>query len=218
MPSETGTSWTIVVAAGTGTRFGGNTPKQFVEIAGRRVVDWSVSAAASVCAGIVVVLPPGCRTELGSDSGCVVLTVDGGSTRSESVRRGLDAIPADVDTVLVHDAARPVASAALFRRVVQAVSDGADGVVPVVDVVDTIQDVEGAAVDRSVLRAVQTPQGFSAAALRRAHASGADATDDATLVRAVGGAVVTVPGERWNIKVTEPDDERVVAALLEGRR
>jgi len=218
MPNETGTIWTIVVAAGSGSRFGGDTPKQFMELAGKRVVDWSVVAASSVSDGIVVVVPAGSRVKISAHGlQSEVKTVTGGATRSESVRKGLHAVPADAHTVLVHDAARPVASGELFSRVVGAVGAGADAVVPVADIVDTIRDTDGNTIDRSRLQAVQTPQGFSAGALRHAHATQAEATDDATLVRAVGGSTVTVPGDRWNIKVTEPADAIVVSALLEQR-
>ena len=218
MPTEFGATWTIVVAAGSGSRFGGRTPKQFLEIAGKRVVDWSVVAAASVSEGVVVVMPKGSGvTVSGSGLHCQVMCVDGGSTRSESVRKGLAHVPDSARVVLVHDAARPVASPALMAAVVAAVRAGADAVVPVVEVVDTIRDLDGNTIDRSQLRAVQTPQGFSASALRRAHATKAQATDDATLVRDTGGSTVVVPGERWNIKVTEPGDALVVAALLGAR-
>jgi len=218
MPSTVGTTWTIVVAAGRGSRFGGTTPKQFLEIAGKRVVDWSVVAAASVSAGVVVVVPKGSKVNVSAHGLTSEVTmVNGGNTRSESVRNGLAAVPADARIVLVHDAARPVASPELFARVVAAVADGADAAVPVVAVVDTVRDVEGNPIDRSQLQAVQTPQGFAAGALRHAHATGGEATDDATLVRSVGGKTVAVEGERWNIKVTEPDDAVVVAALLDAR-
>ena len=218
MPSEAGTTWTIVVAAGSGSRFGGDTPKQFIEIAGKRVIDWSVVAASSVSDGIVVVTPKGSTVTVSAHGlRCEVVCVTGGDSRSESVRRGLAKVPDGADIVLVHDAARPVASPVLMAQVVAAVRGGADAVVPVVDVVDTIRDLDGNTIDRSQLQAVQTPQGFSAAILRQAHASGAQATDDATLVRSVGGNTIVVPGERWNIKVTEPDDAVVVAALLGAR-
>lgn len=211
------TIWTIVVAAGSGSRYGGSTPKQFLEVAGKRIVDWSVVAAASVSAGIVVVLPARSTVKVGSQRlGADVISVAGGASRSESVRNGLAAVPATADIVLVHDAARPVASRDLFQRVVAAIDAGADAVVPVVPVVDTIRDAAGNTIDRSQLQAVQTPQGFTAGVLRHAHASRSDATDDATLVRAVGGRTVTVPGERWNLKVTEPGDAVVVSALLEA--
>ena len=218
MPSSAGTTWTIVVAAGTGSRFGGTTPKQFLEIAGKRVVDWSVVAASSVSDGVVVVVPKGSKVNVSAHGlACEVVCVAGGSSRSESVRCGLAAVPAKATVILVHDAARPVASPNLFDRVLQAVGADADAVVPVVDVVDTIRDTAGNPIERAQLQAVQTPQGFSAGALRHAHGASAEATDDATLVRAAGGKTTTVRGERWNIKVTEPDDAVVVAALLEAR-
>lgn len=218
MSTEAGTTWTIVVAAGSGSRFGGDVPKQFLEIAGKRVVDWSVVAASAVSDGVVVVVPQGSSVRVSARGlACEVICVPGGATRSDSVRRGLAKVPSTAQVVLVHDAARPVASPALMASVVAAVRHGADAVVPVVGVVDTIRSLGGETIDRNQLQAVQTPQGFSAGALRHAHATGSDATDDATLVRAVGGSTVTVPGERWNIKVTEPDDAIVVRALLEAR-
>jgi len=140
--------------------------------------------------------------------------VVGGATRSASVASGLDAVPADAAVVLVHDAARPLASAGLYRRVIEAVRSGADAVVPAVAVVDTIRSLGGGTVDRDRLRAVQTPQGFRAGTLRAAHRAGGDATDDATLVEAVGGSVELVDGERTNLKITEPSDLDVAEALL----
>lgn len=218
MAANQGSTWTIVVAAGTGTRFGGSTPKQFLEVAGKRVVDWSVVAAATVSDGVVVVVPPRSSVKVSAHGlSCEVVCVPGGATRSESVRKGLVAVPDGAGAILVHDAARPVASPALFRRVLDAVRAGADAVVPVVDVVDTLRGADGATVDRAKLQTVQTPQGFSAGAIRHAHASAAEATDDATLVRAVGGKTAVVDGERWNVKVTEPDDRLVVSALLQAR-
>ena len=218
MSLDANTTWTIVVAAGTGTRFGGDTPKQFMELAGKRVVDWSLVAASSVSQGLVVVVPEGSRIKiLAHGLTSEVKTVTGGASRSASVRNGLKAVPDTAQIVLVHDAARPVASAELFSRVVAGVVDGADAVVPVAEIVDTVRDTEGNTIDRSRLQAVQTPQGFSAGALRHAHATNSEATDDATLVRAVGGSTVAVRGDRWNIKVTEPADAIVVNALLENR-
>jgi 2-C-methyl-D-erythritol 4-phosphate cytidylyltransferase len=195
------TTWAIVVAAGRGDRFGG--PTQFEVIAGRRVLDWSIDAARAASDGVVVVVPPG------HDGG-----VAGGATRSESVRNGLAAVPEDADVIVVHDAARPAAGAALFGAVIAAVRAGADAAIPGVPVTDTIKRVDGDVVvetlDRSALVAVQTPQAFRAAALRAAHAEGGDATDDAALVERAGGRVVVVPGDAANRKLTEPDD---VAAL-----
>lgn len=197
--------WAIVVAAGSGTRFGG--PKQYAPLGDRRVLDWSIAAARSVAGGVVLVVAPGYEhaDEPGADA--VVL---GGATRSESVRSGLAAVPADADVILVHDAARPLASPELFRSVVVAVEAGADGVVPGVPVVDTIKRVDGDQVvetlDRASLVAVQTPQGFRAAALRAVHEQGGEGTDDAALIEAAAGRVVVVPGEETNRKLTLPTD------------
>jgi 2-C-methyl-D-erythritol 4-phosphate cytidylyltransferase/2-C-methyl-D-erythritol 2,4-cyclodiphosphate synthase len=201
--------WSIVVAAGSGQRYGA--AKQFEPLAGARVVDHSLAVAARHSDGVVVVVPPG---EPVPDALRADVVVEGGATRSESVRRGLAAVPGDTTIVLVHDAARPAASDALFRRVVDAVLGGAAVAVPAIEVADTIRHRDGGVVDRSELLAVQTPQGFDAAALRAAHANGGEATDDASLVEARGGTVVTVAGERTNIKITEPADLVVAAQTL----
>ncbi len=199
----------IVVAAGRGSRFGG--AKQYADLAGRRVLDWSVDGARSVADGVVLVVPPGRGEE---PEPAVEAVVEGGDTRSASVRAGLAAVPKYAEVVLVHDAARPLASHALFRAVADAVIAGTDAAVPVVAVVDTICDERGTVVDREGLRAVQTPQGFRANALRSVHAPGPEATDDATLVAANGGRLRLVLGDRWNLKVTEPADLVVAAAFL----
>ena len=217
--------WTIVVAAGEGHRFGG--AKQFQSLGDRDVIDWAVQGAARRCQGVVVVLPES-RTAGDSAwsppavSGCCgggVLVTAGGVLRSDSVRRGLSLVPADAEIVLVHDGARPLAGDAVYMRVIQAVRDGADAAVPVIDLTDTIRHRHGGTADRRDLVAVQTPQAFRAAVLRAAHAGGADATDDATLVEAAGGSVVTVAGDRRNLKITEPHDLAVAEVLLsEGDR
>lgn len=204
--------WVIVVAAGSGARFGG--AKQYEPLAGRRVLDWSIDAARSVASGVVLVVP---ADRVHEDEPAVDAVVAGGDTRSESVRAGLAAVPESAQVVLVHDAARPVGSHALFRSVVDAVLAGADAAVPVVAVVDTVCDPHGTPVDRDGLRAVQTPQGFAAPVLRTVHAARPDATDDASLVVAAGGRLRLVHGERWNLKITEPDDLLVAASLLERR-
>ncbi len=207
--------WSIVVGAGTGSRFGG--AKQYEELSGQRVVDRSVSAAAALSDGVVVVLPVDDVADVGVRTAGAVEVVAGGATRSDSVRAGLAAVPDDVGIVLVHDAARPLADPAVFERVLTAVRDGAAAAVPVVEVVDTVREVDGAVVDRSRLRVVQTPQGFDARVLRTAHAAGGEATDDAALVEAAGGTVVLVAGDRANLKVTEPLDLVVAGALLAAR-
>ena len=203
--------WTIVVAAGSGERFGA--PKQLLPLGDARVVDHAVATAATVSEGVVVVVPPGSSWTV---AGAVM--VPGGATRSESVRSGLSAVPDAVDIVLVHDAARPLATSSLFERIIAAVRDGADGSVPGVAMSDTVKRVEHDVVVETVPRAalvsVQTPQGFRASVLRAAYAGGAEGTDDASVVEAAGGTVVVVAGERDNFKITEPGDlERAKAVL-----
>lgn len=207
--------WCVVVAGGSGRRFGG--AKQFRRLDGERVVERSVRVAASACDGVVLVLPAEAVDEV--SVGSATVRVAGGDTRSASVRRGLAAVPADASIVLVHDAARPLASTALYQRVISAVQDGAVAAVPVVAVSDTIRDVAGGVVDRDRLRAVQTPQGFESAALRAAHSEEPEGTDDAGLVEARGGSVVLVEGEATNLKITGPQDleiARLLARLADG--
>lgn len=198
--------WGIVVAAGRGDRFGG--VKALVDLDGRPLWEWARTALEDGgAAGMVVVGPvPG--------------GVAGGATRRDSVAAGLELVPPHVEHVLVHDAARPLASPDLVQRVWRRLEKGdAVAVVPVVPVTDTVKRVadDGIVEDtppRRGLYAVQTPQGFLAAALRRAHATVADdVTDDAALVEALGLEVATVPGERSNLKITFPDDLKIAQAL-----
>ena len=198
-----------MVGGGSGQRFG--KPKQYEPLDDRRVIDHARATAARCSDGVVVVVP---ASDVASEGG-----IAGGATRSASVRAGLEALPDGVDIVCVHDAARPLASEALFAAVIDAVRAGADAAVPGVPVSDTIKIVDGGEVvetpDRSTLVAVQTPQAFRHSVLVDAHARSADATDDAALVEAAGGRVVVVSGEATNRKITQPDDlewaRRVIA-------
>ena len=204
-----GDVWAIVVAGGSGSRFGDPLPKQFLELAGLRLIDWALAAAGAACDGLVAVLPAA-HLDITLTPG--VAAVPGGPSRSASVRAGLGAVPDDASVIVVHDAARPLADPTLFTRVIAAVRAGADGAVPGVPVADTIKRVDPSdglvleTLDRPALRAIQTPQAFAAAALRGAHAGAADATDDAALVELAGGRVVVVEGDPTNLKVTGPDD------------
>ena len=193
--------WAVVVGGGSGQRFG--RPKQYEALGGERVIDRSRRIAAEMCDGVVVVVP---AADADRERG-----VAGGATRSESVRAGLAAVPADADIVCVHDAARPLASPQLYRTVIDAVVAGADGAIPGVAVVDTIKVIDDSGLvvatpPRSSLVAVQTPQAFRADVLRAAHAPGSEGTDDAALVEAAGGRVVVVAGEVTNRKITDPAD------------
>ena len=200
------------MAAGSGSRFGG--AKQYAPLLGRRVVDWAIDEARAVADGVVLVVP---TDQVDQVEPAVDEVVVGGASRSESVRNGLAAVPDDAAVVLVHDGARPLASRALFRAVADAVVAGADAAVPVLAMVDTITDEHGVPVDRDSLRSVQTPQGFDADVLRRVHAARPEATDDSSLVVAAGGRLRQVTGERWNLKITEPEDLAVAEAMMERR-
>ncbi|MDQ3107334.1 MAG: 2-C-methyl-D-erythritol 4-phosphate cytidylyltransferase, partial [Actinomycetota bacterium] len=139
--------WTIVVAAGSGSRFG--RAKQYERLGDRRVLDWALDAARSVSEGVVLVVPPDSagRREPGVDA-----VVPGGSTRSESVRAGLAAVPGDADVVLVHDAARPLAPISLFEAVVAAVRAGAECAIPGVPMANTVKRVVGERVVETIDR------------------------------------------------------------------
>ncbi len=203
--------WTIVVAAGSGTRFG--SPKQFALINERRIVDWAVETARIASDGVVVVLPADQAQREGG--------VAGGATRSASVRCGLAAVPKDATIICVHDAARPFASEYLFDEVIDSVCTGADGAVPGLPVVDTIKFIDASKVvkstpDRNQLVAVQTPQAFRANVLRQAHSNNPEGTDDSTLVETQGGKVVVVMGDPLNRKITTPEDLNWARAISRG--
>ena len=208
----------VVVAAGRGVRFGG--PKQFAQLANETVTSISVRAARSVASRVVLVVPP----DYDGDGEGADIVVVGGDSRADSVRSGL-AQCGDVDIVVVHDAARPLASPALFEAVVAAVRDGADAAIPGLAITDTVKRFEREAstmvvrgtIARDELVTVQTPQAFRRAALVAAHASGDDATDDAALLEVTDGRVIVVAGEPDNIKITRPDDLDRVVSILGGR-
>lgn len=207
--------WTVVVAAGSGERFGA--PKQLMPLGDARVVDHAVRTARTQSDGVVLVVPAGAAW--GVDD---VVTVVGGATRSESVRAGIAAVPDDAELILVHDAARPLADASVFTRVIDAVRGGADGAVPGVTITDTLKRVRDGAIVQTIPRdsivAVQTPQGFRASVLRAAHAAGEEGTDDAAVVESAGGRVIVVMGDVENFKITEPVDLVRAESVLTTRQ
>lgn len=212
-------AWAVVVAAGGGRRFGG--AKQFADLAGRRVVDWSLDVARAACDGVVLVMPAEVLATTAVPEG-IDAVVAGGPTRSESVRCGLAAVPAGADVIVVHDAARPLARIELWQAVIAAVEAGADAAIPAVEVSDTVKQIGErghlVTLDRSKLVAVQTPQAFVARVLRQVHAAREEATDDAALVESAGGRVRLVDSTRDNLKITSRMDLVVAAALIDARR
>lgn len=209
----------LVVAAGRGERLGSTGPKAFVMCGGRPLVEWSIDALRAVpeIAHVVVALPPGVEAPAGTSG------VPGGEQRSHSVRAALHHTLAG-DPVLVHDAARPLLTPEIVRACLEGLGD-ADGAIAATPVSDTIKEGEGGRVvrtlDRSGLWAIQTPQVFRRDVLERALAQPDDvlaaATDDASLVEAMGGTVRLVESSRENLKVTTPSDLRIAEALLAGR-
>lgn len=223
MPSEPVVA--IVVAAGSGVRLGGQVPKALRTLAGRPLVSWSIeSLAAGGVTQAIVVNSSGLQDafeEALADAPIPYRLVVGGATRQESVACGISGLTS-CDVVLVHDAARPLVPAEVVAGVIKAVRDGASVAIPVTSVSDTIRQVTptgSKVVDRSALRAVQTPQGFARDALSAAHeaAQGNDFTDDAAICEACGYEVVLVPGSREALKITEPYDLVVAEAILRGR-
>jgi 2-C-methyl-D-erythritol 4-phosphate cytidylyltransferase len=206
------TSCTIVLAAGSGARFG--TRKQYLEVGGVRAVDRVVTTARAATDAVVVVLPPGDGWS-GSPVDAVVI---GGASRAESVRAGLQAVPPSTDVVVVHDAAHPLATPELFRAVLAALREGADGAVPVLPVTEALKRVAGARVVGSLPKddvvLAQTPQAFRADVLRRVHAGEPDAVEDVELVVGAGGDVRTVPGDPRNVHVTTTAELAVAELLL----
>jgi len=205
----------IVAAAGSGLRLGADLPKALVSLAGRPLVCWAVDTLrAGGVADVIVAVPAGQRSAFAAALPADVRIVDGGATRTASVRAALAAAGPGVDVVLVHDAARPLTPPGVVSRVLEALAAGAPAVVPVLPVVDTTVHVDAAgliteAVPRDALRRVQTPQGFDRAALVAAYAAlpdGAELTDDAAVMRAAGHPVTTVDGDERAAKVTVAHD------------
>ena len=219
----------VVAAAGSGSRLGASVPKALVRLAGRPLVCWSVDALrAGGVDRVVVAVPAAERAAFAAVLGPDVALVDGGATRTASVRAALAAARdagARVDAVLVHDAARPLTPPDVVARVLAALAAGAPAVVPVLPVVDTTVVVDDAGtvtsdVPRAQLRRVQTPQGFAADVLAAAYAAlgpGAELTDDAAVVRAAGVPVATVPGDERSAKVTVPHDLALAELQVAGR-
>lgn len=205
----------LIVAAGTGERMGGSLPKQYALLAGRPMLAWSYAALSAHPAidEVIVVIGEGHQALLDSALPGARFTI-GGATRRQSVARGMQAIGA-ADRILIHDAARPFVAEQVIDRLLSGM-DSADGTVPVLPVADTLVAADGINVPRAGLLRVQTPQAFRFQVLRRAHAdwSGDEPTDDAQMVRALGGSVALVQGDPMLEKVTWAGDIAAAEARI----
>lgn len=221
------TTWAILVAAGSGDRLGADRPKAFVALGGRVLLAESLERldASAWIDAVVVAVPPDWEEaaivlaeELVASK--VAAVVAGGATRAESVRAALAEVPDDALVVIVHDAARPLIDDVVIERVIEPLAEGVDGVVPGLPLTDTVKRVEGGLVvetlDRTALVTIQTPQAFSATALRAAYRGEAslDAPDCASLVEARGGRIRVVAGDVRLLKITTPADLALVSSWL----
>jgi 2-C-methyl-D-erythritol 4-phosphate cytidylyltransferase/2-C-methyl-D-erythritol 2,4-cyclodiphosphate synthase len=220
----------LIMAGGTGERFGTGSPKQLATLHGRAMIAWSaeVLARSPRVAGLVIVTAPGVEVSLRevlpeAAARKVRGVVTGGATRQESVFNGLQNLPREATHVLIHDAARPCLSSALLDRVVAALETN-DAVIPAAPVTDTlVRELDArvdAILDRVHISGVQTPQGFAVPLIVRAHHAarerGFQSSDDGSLVLALAEKVATVPGERTNIKVTYREDLSIAEAILKN--
>jgi len=200
----------IIAAGGSGERFGAAIPKALIQLGDRTLLEHCISSLSAVADEIVVSAPAGYEDQIRALVGTEITVVTGGATRSESVRLGLAAI-SGADFVLVHDAARALASRELASRVVAALKAGDVAVIPALPEVDTVKVIDAhgyvsSTPDRASLRRVQTPQGFTYAVLKKAHEASGDATDDAALVADAGHKVRVIDGEERALKITTPQD------------
>ena len=209
----------IIAGAGLGNRLGAKLPKALLQIEGISLVERAFTSLSKVVDEIVITAPDGYADEFRKIVGDSAKVITGGVLRSDSVKLAVAAISPSVEYVLVHDAARGLATSELAKRVLTELRSGASAVIPALPVVDTIKEVDEAGFvrttpDRNALRAVQTPQGFALSVLKRAHEASEDATDDAALVEALGIKVKTIPGEALAMKVTNPEDIALAISLL----
>ena len=209
----------IIAAAGSGERFGATLPKALISLGNRTLIEHAVAALAPIASEIVICVPAGYEKQIQELVGNEITVVTGGTTRAQSVRAGIAALTGNNKYVLVHDAARALATTKLAERVLVALENGASAVIPGLELIDTVKsvDVNGhvtATPDRTTLRRVQTPQGFDLEILKKAHASGAEATDDGALVEAIGEKVLIIKGEEQALKITTPSDLATAISML----
>jgi len=217
--NHTPTSAAIIAGAGMGHRLGADIPKALIQIDGVTLIERAFAALSPVVDEIVITAPAGYEDQFRAIVGESATVITGGVLRSDSVNVALKSLSPSTKYVLVHDAARALATNELAQRVLHELTSGESAVIPALSVVDTIKEVDRdgyvrSTPDRSILRAVQTPQGFSVDVLKRAHEASEDATDDAALVEALGVKVKTIPGEARAMKITNPEDIAMALTLI----
>ena len=217
--NHTPTSAAIIAGAGMGHRLGADIPKALIQIDGVTLIERAFAALSPVVDEIVITAPAGYEDQFRAIVGDSATVITGGVLRSDSVNLALKSLSPSTKYVLVHDAARALATSELAERVLNGLTSGESAVIPALSVVDTIKEVDRdgyvrSTPDRSILRAVQTPQGFSVDVLKRAHEASEDATDDAALVEALGVKVKTIPGEARAMKITNPEDIAIAVTLV----
>jgi len=209
----------IIAGAGMGHRLGAEIPKALIQIQGITLLERAFISLSKVVDEIVITAPAGYEEQFKALVGQSAEVVTGGVLRSDSIRVALKALSPSVESVLIHDAARALASSALAARVLDELRSGQSAVIPVLKVIDTIKEIDRdgfvrATPDRSSLVAAQTPQGFNRQVLERAHSASDDATDDAALVEAIGVKVKTIEGEISAFKITTKEDIGQALLLL----
>jgi len=209
----------IIAGAGMGHRLGAEIPKALIQIQGITLLERAFISLSKVVDEIIITAPAGYEEQFKAIVGQSAEVITGGVLRSDSIRVALKALSPSVESVLIHDAARALASSALAARVLDELRSGQSAVIPVLKVIDTIKEIDRdgfvrATLDRSSLVAAQTPQGFNRQVLERAHSASDDATDDAALVEAIGVKVKTIEGEASAFKITTKEDIGQALLLL----
>jgi 2-C-methyl-D-erythritol 4-phosphate cytidylyltransferase/2-C-methyl-D-erythritol 2,4-cyclodiphosphate synthase len=220
--NHTPTSAAIIAGAGMGHRLGADIPKALIQIDGVTLVARAFASLSTVVDEIVITAPAGYEEQFRAIVGESAKVITGGVLRSDSVNLALKSLSPTIKYVLVHDAARALATSDLASRVLSELEKGEAAVIPALNVIDTIKEVDRDGYvrntpDRSILKAIQTPQGFSVDVLKRAHEASQDATDDAALVEALGMKVKTIAGEARAMKITNPEDIATAVMLLRPR-
>lgn len=209
----------IIAAAGMGHRLGANLPKSLVKLIDKTLLEHAVANLAPVAQLLIVTAPAGYEQEYKKILGEEVEVITGGVLRSDSIRIAIAKIPNNYEYVLVHDAARALASTRLASEVINQLIRGQQAVIPTLEVIDTIKEVDNQGyvrntLNRAALKIVQTPQGFNRSVLERAHQASEDATDDAALVEALGIKVKTIAGEDQAFKITTKGDIKTAINFL----